>query len=607
MKSCRYFTLLLLLLVGLDALGQDASFTATVSKNPVGLNETFQVTFTLENANGGNFRPPSFSDFNVLGGPNQSTSMSYVNGSMSQTIAFSYYLQPKNLGKFTIGSATITAGGKVYNSNKIPLEVVKGSAPAQSNNSQNGGGGNTNANLQAQLKDNLFVKATVDRSEVYVGEQVTVTYKLYSKVQIGNTNLTNDPSFTGFWKQDIESPQALNLQPEVYNGTRYNSAIIKKEALFPQHSGDLEIDPMGLTSVVRVQVNRQSRSFFDDFFGNYQDVKYDYESNKLKIKVKPLPTVNKPLDFSGFVGSLGMEVVLDKKETKTDDPITISVRFNGTGNLKALEAPKIELPNDFDIFDPKLTEKPKSSTTIGGSRTYDYLVIPRRPGTFKLPPITLSYFDPTSEKYKTLTSGEFTITVTGQPSKSSSTGGITGVSKEDVQLLGQDIRYIKTDSGGLHKPQGNFFGSWAFAGLYGAPFLLFIGLLAYRRREEKLNSDTALVRKRGATKAAIKRLKTAKTKLDSNDSKGFYDELAKGMWGYLGDKLGIDPSALNHETAKAAMVERNVPMDLLGKTFRIISDCEMALYAPSAVSGTMGSMYEEARELIDQLEEALGK
>ena len=600
MKNLKYLVLLLPLLIGISAFGQEATFTASVSKNPVGLNENFQLTFTLQNGDARNFKAPSLADFSILSGPNQATSISLSNGASSRTISFTYILQPKSIGKFTIGSAIVDAGGKVFNSNKIPFEVVKGNAPAANNGNKGNQG-----NVQEQIKDNLFLRASVDRSEVTQGEQVTVTYKLYTRLQITNTGFNKDPSFNGFWKQDLETVQALNFQQEVLNGVKYSVALIKKVALFPQRSGDIDIEPMGLTSMVRTQ--RQSRSIFD-IFDSYQDIKFDYESNKLKIKVKPLPTADKPLDFNGFVGDLSMDVVLDKKESKTDDPITVSIRFNGKGNMKVIEAPKLDLPSDFDIFDAKLTDKPnKNTNVVSGARNYDYLVIPRRPGVFKLPPISVSYFDPASGKYKTLKSQEYALTITGEASKATGTQNYNGVSKEDVQLLGQDIRYIKNGSRGMHKKQGRFFGSWAFAGMYAAPFALFLVLLAYRRNKEQMNSDTVMVRKRGASKAATKRLKEASTKMEARDTKGFYDELIKAIWGYLGDKLNIEPSVLSHDTAQQALIARNVAPELNTRVFKFISDSEMALYAPGAIGGTMESHYEEAKEIIDRLEEGLGK
>lgn len=577
-------------LLSLTLWGQEATFTATVNKNNVGVNETFKITFTLTNADGRSFRPPSFANFNVVGGPEQGTTMQIVNGNMTRSSNFSYYLQPQQEGTYTIGAATIQVNGQAMNSNSVTIKVAAGSG---------GGSGQGKAkSVEDIVAENVFVRLFVDKQSVYQGEQITATFKLYTRLDISNTTLSESPAFKGFWTQDLDLPPNVTFKPEVYQGVQYNVAVVKKVALFPQVSGKLEIDPMVLETYARVQVEAPS---WNNFFGRYQDVEFKFKSNTQTIDVKPLPTAGKTSDFIGFVGDLSMDMTLDKTETETDDPITLSLNFDGTGNLRMLEVPEIDLPKDFEVFDPKTTESISKAGTIKGKKGYDYLIIPRRPGTFKLPPIKLQYFDLEKEEYVTLSTPETMLTVTGEPS-ASGTGGVSGLNKEEVELIGQDIRYINTGDPDL-KQKGQFFlGSIQFFGMALAPFLLFFIFLAVRRRQESLSGNQALRKRKKATKIASLRLKEAKGYLDNEMKRQFYDATSRAIWGYLGDKLNINPSALSRDKVRDVLAEKGVPSELSDRLAKLLDDCEMALFAPTAGGGGMQEVYDRAKDIIDQLE-----
>jgi len=584
--------------IALTALAQDLSFTATVDKRKVSLNSTLQVTFTLENADGKNFRPPSFADFSVLSGPNQSTSMQFINGSMSRSVSYSYYLKPNKEGALTIEPATIIVGGRTISSNSITIEVVKGTAQDQAEQQQNRG-----QDIYSQIRDNVFVKLSVNKKEVYQGEQVTATYKLYYRMTISNTSISKAPSYTGFWSQELDIPENIQFTPEVYNGFQYNAAVIKKDALFPQRPGELEIDPMELQTIVRVKVRSQPNFFFDDFFGTYQDYPYKFSSNSVKIKVKPLPTAGTPMSFNGAVGNYKMDVTLDKTQTKPDEPVALTIIVSGTGNIKMLDVPKINLPSDLEVYDPKTSEKiSKRGDIISGSKTSEYLIIPRRAGQFKIPPVEFSYFDLSKQQYVVQQSPEYVINVEGTVS-TSATPAISGITKEEVELLGEDIRYIKT--GGRLKKQDEFlFATWQFAGVYAAPVLLFALLFAYKRREEKLSGNVALMKNRRANKEAAKRLKKAKQYLSQQNRKAFFDEISRAIWGYLGDKLNMDQASLSREQIQHALTQRNISPETIQRIFKTLDDAEMALFASSS-DGEMNKSYSDATAVIAQLEEEL--
>ncbi len=588
-------TLILFALVNIYTivLAQEPRFTATVNKNKVALNSNFQLTFTLENGDGKNFQPPSFNDFVVLSGPSQSTSMQIINGNVTRSISFSYYLRPKKEGTFTLAPATIFVGGKAHTSNSVTIEALSGGSPDQQSQQQGGD------DIMTQISNSVFVRLIVDKTEVYQGEQVTVQYKLYYNMPISNTSITKAPTFTGFWVQDLEMPQNIQFTPEVLNGVQYNAAVIKKDALFPQRAGELEIDAMELQSLVRVRVKNQRNLFFDDFFGTYQDYPHKFNSNAVKLKVKPLPTAGVPASFNGAVGEFKMDVKLDKTETTPDEPVSLSIAVSGTGNIKMLDLPKINLPADLEVFDPKSSERISKKNSISGSKSNEYLIIPRRAGEFKIPPVEFSYFDLKKQQYVTQQTPGYVIRVEGDAT-ASTTPVISGITKEEVELLGQDIRFIKTGDTTLRKKDDYLLASWQFAGMYAAPFLLFMLLFIYKRREEKLSGNLNLLRKRRANKEAAIRLKKAKQHLTAKERKPFFDEITKAVWGFLGDKLSIDPSALSREQAQKIMLEKKISEATIQCTFKLLDDAEMALFAPSS-DGDMDVIYKEAGEVIEKV------
>jgi hypothetical protein len=591
-----------MLLFALNAVAQAQAFKAQVPRNTIAENEALQITFVIENMEDRNFSPPDFKGFNVVSGPMKGMSNININGVRTSSVTYVYLLQPQASGKFTIGAASIESGGKTVKSNTITITVNKaGSQPsnnASNNNATNKGSSNANngngQDVNDYLNENLFIRLFVDKKEVYKGEQVTATYKVYRKVQVDQYSITQAPSFTGFWTVDIEEAKTIDFTVETFNGVQYYVAVVRKVALFPQRIGELEIDPMGLECTVVVPTGGWS----------YRRFQHKFSSGKAKINVKPLPQANKPNDFSGLVGELDMQVTLDKTNAKTDDPITLSVKFSGKGNLKLLENPNPELPKDFEMFDPKVTEKSTlQGNVVGGSRQIDYLLIPRRAGTYKLPPITTSYFDLKKGTYVSLKSPEMVLSVEGESTVTQSS--TSGINKEEVELLGQDIRYIETANPEL-TTEGSFVVPVpAFAMAFSAPVLLFFGLLAFKRKRDKLQGNSTLMKHRKAGKVAAKRLKQAEECMKANDKRGFYDELLKAIWGYLSDKLTIPPSDMNKDAAISALRNRNVDAAQLTALATMLDTAEMALYAPSTINESLQQTYEKATSIIDQLENSL--
>ncbi len=594
-------TIVMVLTLGLSFLQADSDqFTASANRNVVGVNQNFKVSFKLKGAKGNNFQPPDFKYFRVVGGPNQSTSMRIVNGNVSRSLTYSYYLQPKREGKFSIGSASIQIDGKTLRTNSINITVKKGGRGQARNNRQNG----KKQTIEEKIEDNLFLKLYVNDTEVYQGEQITATYKLYTRFQIGRTRLSETPSFTGFWSEDIQQPKNLEFKRENYQGKQFKTAALSSVALFPQRTGTLELDPMKLETTVRVPVKKRRRSVFDKFFGSYKDVKYEFKSNRVKINVKPLPP-NKPKSFSGAVGDFNYDVSLDRKTTKVDKPITVSVTISGQGNLKLMDPPELDLPSEFEVYDPKINANVSSSGgKIHGSKTYDFLIVPRNPGEYKLPSLTFSYFDTKEETYNTVQSPEHTITVTGQP-KASSSGSGDNVSKDEVELIGKDIRYIQTGNVEL-RPKGYFLpGSISFFGLYAAPVLLFFLAFLYREKRYREGQDTIGQRQKRAKKVAQKRLAKAKKLIDKSEDQPFYDEVVRSIWDYLSDRLTIEKAELTQDKVEQVLVDKHVPQENIDELKQVLNDCEMALFAPSASETNKEQIYTKATDLITTLEEQL--
>jgi len=599
MRSCIFISLLLISF-SLTLRGQN--FTASVSKTTLALNDILEVYFRIENGQSRDIQYPSFEGFQIVGGPNASTSMQIVNGQVSQSNTYSFYLQPKSEGTFTIGPATAKINGKTYTTKPIQVKVVKAAAHAPSESGETANG--ASADIMEEIRKNVFLRTLASKTTVYQGEPITLTYKLYTRAQMSNPYLTESPSYKGFWVEELE----VNDPPktEVYNGLDYRTNVIKRVILFPQQSGKLRVEPIELETNVRVMVqsqNRRRRSIFDDFFGQYQDVPYTFASNPLNIEVKPLPA-GRPAGFSGAVGDFQLDVSLDKTATETGEPVTMKVKISGAGNFKMLSPPALEFPPDFDVFDPSTDERvARTAAGLKGYISYDYLIVPRNPGEYKLPVVQFSYFDPAKGRYITRSSDEFVLRVTGEARQSSA--ALTHINKEDIELIGEDIRYLKSDMGSLEDRGSSFVRTPLFWLLYLLPFGLFALLWVVKQRRDKQLQDVAGMRSRKAQKLAKKRLAQALVHKNEQNEQAFYDEIVRAIWGYLADKLNIGQSELLREHIRARLADRGIAPEIIERCMSLLDKCEMALFAPSASEGGMDQTYQEAMQLIVDMEAPL--
>ncbi len=570
---------------------------AQASKTRLVVGEQFQVEFSID-AQCSGFKAPSLAEFDVYGGPNQSVGTEYNNGVLTHYIGISYILAPRKEGKFVIEAASVNVGGKRVESNTLTIEVVKAqSQQAQTQNQQE----QSSASAKG-TNENIFARSTVNRSKVYQGEQITVIHKVYTRLSLRGFQEVKFPPYNGFWVQDTP-PKQIDLNPENVDGVIYSVADLRKSYLFPQRSGTLEIEPVEVSCVVRQRSNKAPQSVFEQIFGGgYEDAVYDLKSKPVKVEVMPLPEENKPANFSGAVGNYSFKADIDKEQVKANEAVNITIRISGEGNLKLIEAPKIKFPDDFETFDAKSSDNVTATGGgVKGSRTFEYLVIPRKEGDYTLNDISFSYFDPQKKSYITLPSPEFTIHV--EKGKEDSNGQVPVITmKADVKTLGTDIRYIKTGDPDLRQKENHFFGSTGFYGAIGAPVLLFIGLIAARRRYIDQNSDLAAVKRRKATAMAKKRLAVAEKHLKADDKSGFYEEVFKALYGYLSDRLTIPVSDLSKESITNALRSRNVSEETCAQLNAQLQDCEFARYAPASVTGDLQNVYSQTVSLITLIE-----
>jgi hypothetical protein len=572
----------------------------------VKMGERFRMTYEVNaKTDAPHFQLPDA--LTVLSGPNvsQQTSFQFINGKQSSSfnLTFTYIMVADKEGKFTIPPATVEDEGKEYKSNAIEIEVIGGNKPAQNNNNSNQSQGN-NQNSQVQSGgDKFFVRVLLNRDNIYQGEHVVATLKLYTRVNLAGFEDIKFPSFSGFFNQEIETPQNISLERENVNGTIYNTGIVKKYVLFPQRSGKLTIDPFELEAVVRERT--RSRDPFDDFFGgNYRSYTIKDKSPSKTLTVKALPS-GAPAYFSGAVGNYKLETSVDKTALKANESITLRVKIIGEGNLKLIETPKLNFPGDFEVYDPKISQN--INVTASGSRgsiTYEYLLIPRHAGSFTLNPVKFSYFNPATKQYKTLTGQTFNIEVEKGDGNEDGVF-VANYSKQDVANIGTDIRFIRTGSLNLKPVNTWFFGTSLFWLIYmlGSGFVIIVLLI--RRKKIKENADQLRMKTKKASKVSKKRLRNAAKELKAGNDGAMYEAILKAIWGYLTDKLTINAASLTRDNVGELLKDKKVKEDIIESLIKLIDDCEFARYAPSAALTDSKTAYYQAADIINKLEKNL--
>lgn len=586
-------------------LADKVSFTAS-APDAVVVGDQFRLSYTITTQKVKDFRAPSIKGFDVLMGPSRSqqSNTQIVNGNVTSTssITFTYILMANNAGEYTIPGASIVADGDQMVSNSVRIKVL----PQDQGDSNSSSSSSTHSSSGTGVSNqDLFITASASKTNVYEQEAFVLTYKIYtreSNLQLNNAKL---PDFKGFHSQEIEMTTNARWTPEHYQGRNYYTTVYRQFVLFPQQSGKLYIDPAQFQMTVGKPV--QSDDPFDAFFNggsNVIEIKKSISTPKIAINVNPLPA-GKPADFSGGVGEFNISSSINNKELKTNDAITIKLVISGTGNLKLISNPEIKFPDDFEVYDPKVDNQVRLTREgLTGNKVIEYLAIPRHAGTYKISGVSFSYFDIRSKSYKTLKTEEYVINVEkGAGNADQVIANFTN--KEDLKVLGEDIRYIKQNEVTL-QPKGSFFyGSMTYWLFYIIPALAFIIFFIIYRKQAAENANVAKMRTKKANKVATKRMKLAGKLLSENKKDAFYDEVLKALWGYISDKLNIPVSRLSKDNIEEKLRNHGVNEELIKEFLNALNDCEFARFAPGDENQAMDKVYSSSIEVISKMENSI--
>ena len=597
------FLFILFLTAGMMVKAADAVTFKASAPGAVVMGQQFRLAYTVNaEARASDLRIPELADFEVLMGPSVSSSMStqMINGHVSSetSVTFTYVLMPKKEGAFEIGAASIKVKGANYTSNALTIKVLPPDKAAEANEASGDG--------VSIGKDDYFVRMEVSNHNVYEQEGFLVTFKLYAARMCGLEN-AKFPEFEGFLAQEIELPQEKQWSQDHYNNRNYYTVVLKQTVLYPQRSGKLTIESGRFDAVIRIPSQRKIRSIFDEFTDTYNDVKKVLLSTPATIDVKALPS-GKPESFSGAVGNFTMTSEINSNSVKTNDAVTVKVKITGNGNIKLIKKPEVVFPNDFDIFDPKEeTDAKTTAAGVSGSKTIEYMAIPRYAGDFEIPAVKFSYFDPKSATYKTLQSEPYKLHVEQGEGESSSSPVVSNFSnKESVKYLGKDIRFLKVKN--FHFIGSDiFFGSLTYYMCYIIPAILFVVFFFVYRKQVKENANIALVRTKKANKIAVKRLKNAGKLMNENKKEEFYEEVLRALWGYLSDKLNIPQANLTKDNVEAELTKYGVDENLISEFMDILNTCEFARYAPAQASDAMDKLYKLTVDAIGKMENTIKK
>lgn len=568
-----------------------------------------RLVFTVNSQDIKDFRAPSIKGFDVLMGPSRSqqSSIQIINGkrTSNSSTAFTYILLAGSPGTYTIPAASVEVNGEKVFSNAISIKVLP--QDQNSGNSGNNGGGSASSSRSQAAgsrisANDLFITATASKITVHEQEAILLTYKVYTVVNLRQL-YGKMPDLKGFHTQEVELPQQKTFTLEHYKGRNYNTTVWSQYVLFPQQTGKLEIPSITFDGVVAQQT--VSDDPFDAFFngGGHVEVKKKITTPKVVINVQPLPA--KPAGFSGAVGEFKLASSINATDVKTNDAVTIKLTLSGTGNMKLIGTPEVKFPQDFEIYDPKVTDDYKlTNSGLTGTKTFEYLAIPRHAGNFTIPAVEFTYFDLKSNSYKTLKTEAYNLKVAkGQGNADQVISDFTN--KESVKMLGRDIRFIKLGDSSL-RPKGDFFfGTVGYYLCYLIPLLLFVVFAVIYRQKALENANVAKVKTKKANKVATRRMKLAGKLLAENKKNEFYDEVLKALWGYISDKLSIPVSQLSKDNIEAELTNYGVQEALIAEFIGVLNECEYARYAPGNENEAMDKVYSASVEVISKMENSI--
>ena len=588
MKQKIYYILILCALMSVSTYAQTPKLVASVSKNKLGLNQRVKIQFTINKQGADNFQAPNFKNFQIVSGPSQSISQSWVNGSASFSQSYNYIIKPLKKGEFLIPAASIKLNNKTLTSKPIKVIVLD---PVEIPKDPN------DPNYIAQ--QNVHLVAEISKSSPYVGEGIYVEYRLYvsQNISVRDFSYTDSPQYNGFWNQDIKI-RGLTTQNGTYNGEQYRYVVLQKALLIPTKSGKLTIDPIKMDIVIGVPTGR------GDFFGNpiVKNVTKSFASAKKFIRSKELPIEGKPESFNGAVGDFNFIVSSSKNILKSNETATVSVKVTGNGNLKLFELPEIKTPSELEVFTPEQKEKITiNSRGIKGSVTKNYTVVPQFKGKYKIPSTEFSYFDLKEKKYVRLTSEDIFVDVL-EGKELVTDSDVASNAKKDIVVTGANFRYIQTSSAFSLANESGFYTSKFYYLILILPLLFIpIGIVIAKRNEARSN-DILGNKLRKADRLAKKYLSEAKKQLGTKEA--FYVALEKALHNYLKAKLRIETSDISKEKITELLKTEAVHEDDINSFIDVFNSCDMARYSP-VTAVEMKDDYEKSKAVITQIDKQL--
>ena len=583
----KFYISLFICLLSISLVAQEATLKAKVSKNKLGVNQRLRIEFSIDKQGGDNFSPPKFTNFRVVGGPSQSVSQSWINGKVTFSQSYTYIIQPKRKGAFSIASASIKIGGKFIKSEPVKVIVLD---PVEIPKNPN------DPNYVAQ--QNIHLVAEISKANPYVGEGIYVEYRLYvsENVSVYDTSISEAPKYNGFWNQDIKVNGFL-VKMGKYNGENYRYIVLQKALLIPTKTGKLSIDPMRMDIVIGVPSGRA------DFFGNAitKNIRREFASTKKIIRPKSLPLEGKPANFAGAVGDFNFSVALSKDILKANETSQVQVKISGKGNLKLFELPTVETPAELEMYQPERKERVRvNASGISGAVTDTYTVVPLYKGKYKIPSISFSYFNPKEKKYKTIATEDFFVDV--QEGKELITLDTSSVRKQEVVSTGKNFRYIATKTKFITAKKIDFFKSNLFYVLFLLPLIAIpIGVFIGKKNEERSN-DILGNKTRKAEKLAKKYLSKAQKQLGKKEA--FYEALERALHNYLKAKLGVETAEISKERITEILKGKNVEATAIHQFIEVLKNSDFARYTPFTAT-EMKEEFERAKAVIVQLDKQL--
>jgi hypothetical protein len=595
----RIMLILVSLLAGATLAAQEITLTVDAPETAVA-GQRFRIVYTV-NSTDGQFSPPKFDPSLQVSGPQQSTSrnVQWVNGRMTSisSTTLIYYVVASTPGRYTIPPAQFETKKLTVSSEPAEIEITGEAAARVQGTPEKGQAPEAGAEVS--------LKVLPGTREVYVGQPVTVTLKLYTRINLSGINDLKYPDFKGFLREDIDTPPLKSLETETIDGVQYGTGVIQRMVLYPQISGEIRIEPAEMTALVQQKTNMSdpffNDPFFDNFFSNVTTVPRTVRSQPVVIKVKPLPSPQ-PADFHGAVGRFELSSSLSKNEVEINDAVTLTVTLKGSGNLSLSGEPVINFPQGIEKYDPRVTIKKSGSAS--GTKTFEYLLIPRNTGTFDIPPVSYTVFDAEHEKYITLHAPGYTVKVSGKEGETGTTAQVY-TPGEAVKYLGQDIRFIRNGNARLTLTSSPLIATMYYWLWFALALFIALVVLLLRREHIKRNADITGLRNRKAAKNARKRLSKARSLLGSDNHETVNAEIAKALWGYLGDKLTLAQSELTKDRCYSAMRNRKVEEELINEVDSILNTTEYSQYAPASEKESPEGLYKRAAALIGRLDNVL--